>query len=79
MIHNWMRYLVPREWSADQALLPVRLLKQAQDAIWLVHGASMVDVVALEKAYAEHLADVLDLEPAWGKHEDEPLDDDIPF
>lgn len=83
MIQNWMRYLVPTEWSADQALLAVRLLKQAQHAIWQVHGASMFDAIAREKAYAEHLADAVDLGPAPVEHDEDPgedpSEDDIPF
>ena len=79
MIQNWMRYLVPREWSVDQALLAVNLLKQAQDAIWHVHGAVMFDVIVLERAYAEHVADYIDLEALETTRPDDPCDDDIPF
>lgn len=79
MIHNWMRHLVPMEWSADQALLAVRLLKLAQHAIWQVHAALMFDAIAREKAYAEHLADDVDLGPAPVEQDEDPSEDDIPF
>ena len=33
--------LVPRAWSAKQALRAVELLQHAIDAIWCVHGEAM--------------------------------------
>ena len=79
MIQNWMRYLVPREWSVDQALLAVNLLNQAQDAIWHMHGAVMFDAIMLERAYAEHVADYIDREAPETTRPDDPCDDVIPF
>lgn len=75
MTPNCLRHLVPGQWSAEQALLAVRLLEQAQDAKWQVHGDAMVDAIAVERAYA----DVLDLDAPLADHPDEDHDDEIPF
>lgn len=56
MRHNWMRCLVPREWSPDEALLAVSLLRQALDAVWAVHGEEMADALA-EDRYRDKLGD----------------------
>ena len=36
-----MRFLVPRGWSGEQALVAAQLLRQALDALWSVHGEEM--------------------------------------
>lgn len=41
MSRGWMRFLVPRGWSGEQALLAASLLRQALDALWSVHGEEM--------------------------------------
>jgi hypothetical protein len=38
---GFFRYLLSREWSAEQARLAVELLGQDRRAIWAVHGESM--------------------------------------
>lgn len=38
--------LVPRLWTAEEALAAVTLLRAAVDAIWQVHGEAMVDALA---------------------------------
>jgi hypothetical protein len=73
MTHNWMRCLVPREWSPDEALLAVNLLRQAMDAVWGVHGEDMAAALA-EDRYRDKLGDYVDT--------DEVADvdlDDLPF
>lgn len=74
MTPNWMRVLVPREWSADEALLAVSLFRQAASAVWAVHGDAMAAELA-EDRYADRLGDFLD-DP-----EDPVRDDmyDIPY
>ena len=42
--------LVPRAWSAEQALQAVALLQHAIDAIWSVHGQGMGRVRLAEVA-----------------------------
>lgn len=37
--------LIPRAWTAEQALGAVKLLEQAIAAIWCVHGEKMGHVV----------------------------------
>lgn len=37
--------LVPRGWTADQALRAVQLLQQVIAAIWCVHGEAMGKIV----------------------------------
>lgn len=46
MKRRLLRALVPHAWSGDEALLAVRILKQASDVVWEVHGERMVAVVA---------------------------------
>lgn len=74
--------LVPRDWTPDQALTAVRLLKMVQDAIWWVHGEAMVEVIGEIDPELDHLDDVLDpdalddLDPLEPPYADL---DDIPF
>lgn len=68
MTHHWLRFLVPREWTANQALLAVNLLKQASDAIWAVHGEDLGDALGNDPDYRDRLADYVEID-----------DDDIPF
>ena len=42
--------LVPRGWSAEQALRAVQLLNQAIAAIWCVHGEGMGKIALGEGA-----------------------------
>ncbi|MBM4369307.1 MAG: hypothetical protein FJ102_24050 [Deltaproteobacteria bacterium] len=72
MTHNWLRYLVPREWTAEQALLVVELLGQARDVVWAVHGERMILAIDADPGRRDRLGDFIDLD------EDEP-EDDIPF
>lgn len=76
MTPNWMRCLVPREWSPDQALLAVNLLRQAMDAVWGVHGDDMATALA-EDRYRDRMDDYLGLDDLA----DVDLDDmdDLPF
>jgi len=76
MTHKWMRCLVPREWSADEALLAVNLLRQAMDAVWGVHGEAMADALA-EERYRDRMDDYFESDPLGNVN----LDDhgDIPF
>lgn len=71
MTHNWIRYLVPTEWTGRQALAVVELLKQATDAIWLVHGERMADALGDDRDLLDHL-------DRFVQPEESP-DDDIPF
>jgi hypothetical protein len=73
--HNWLRFLVPREWTPEQALLVVQFLRQARDAVWEVHGEKMAAVLGQERQYADRLAEYIDLDP----NEPSGPDDDIPF
>lgn len=57
-----MRCLVPREWSPDEALLAVNLLRQALDAVWGVHGEEMADALA-EDRYRDHIGDYVGPDP----------------
>ncbi len=69
---NWIRFLVPRAWTPEQALAAVGALQQAIDAVWAVHGDEMAS--ALGELGPDSLTglDVL---------REDPLDtqDDIPF
>ena len=65
--------LVPRLWSADEALAAVHLLRQFIDAIWEVHGAEMAAEVA-EAPERWRLDELLDDVP-----DDDVPDDDLPF
>lgn len=67
-----MRALVPREWSPDEALLAVSLLRQAMDAVWAVHGEEMAAELADDR-YRDRVGDYVELEEP-----DTDLDD-IPF
>ena len=40
-----MTTLVPTDWSGEDALRMVDLLRQAIDAIWRVHGPSMAEIL----------------------------------
>ena len=62
MTHNWLRLLVPREWSAHQALLAVNLLKQASEAIWAVHGEDMTDALGGDTDYRHRVADYVEFD-----------------
>ena len=72
MTHNWLRFLVPYEWTGDQALAAAGLFQQAIDAIWVVHGEEM----------AVALGELGPGSPQWDevlRPESEDFDDDIPF
>lgn len=43
MISALIQALLPRQWSGEQALAVVRILREANDAIWEVHGEKMVE------------------------------------
>lgn len=69
---NPFTLLVPRLWSAEEALAAVRVLRQIIDAIWEVHGEGMVvEIDAAPERW--RLEDFIDEPP------DEPGNDDIPF
>ena len=61
MTHNWLRCLVPREWSADEALLAAKLLRKALDAVWGVHGEAMADALG-EDRYRDRMEDYFEPE-----------------
>jgi hypothetical protein len=63
----WLRFLVPRDWSGEQALMAASLLREAQDAVWDVHGEAMAE--SLGSWPRERWAEVLP----------EIEDDEIPF
>lgn len=75
MTHNWLRRLVPRSWTADEALLAVDLLRQATDAVWEVHGEAMAELLGAEAEYQDRL----DRYVEFDDERDVNLDDDIPF
>jgi hypothetical protein len=75
MTHNWLRRLVPRSWTADEALLAVDLLRQAVAAIWEVHGEEMAEALGSELEYRDHLDRYVDLDD----ERDLDIDDDVPF
>ena len=82
MSARWLAALVPRDWTPDQALTAVRLLKMAQDAIWWVHGQAMVEFIGEVDPELEHLDDVFDPDALDDLDPQEPpyADlDDIPF
>lgn len=65
-----LRFLVPRDWTGDQALAAARLLRLALDAVWAVHGEAMA--VALADRPESQWLDFME-----GR--EEPSDDEIPF
>lgn len=72
MTHSWLRFLVPRNWTAGQALAAVTLCQQAIDAVWAVHGEDM----------AATLGELGPESPTWHDilREDRlDFEDDIPF
>ena len=78
MSHALLRFLVPRDWTGEQALVAVRILRAASQAIWQVHGEDM----------AEALGGRPHADPAWrgvgDDLDDDPevdslTEDDIPF
>lgn len=78
MSHALLRFLVPRDWTGEQALAAVALLRAASQAIWQVHGEEM----------ALTLGELPPSDPAWrgigDDIEDDPehdrlTEDDIPF
>ena len=73
MTSAWFRFLVPREWSGEQALAVVRVLQAAVDAIWSVHGE---DIAAELPACGHRPA-------AWDQvrpgEQDDGDEDEIPF
>lgn len=85
MSARWLAALVPRDWTPDQAVAAVRLLKAAQDAIWWVYGEAMVEVIGEIDPELEHLDDVLDPDAFDGFDGFDPQEppyadlDDIPF
>jgi hypothetical protein len=70
---DFLRFLVPREWSADQALLAVEFLVQARRAIWAVHGESMAAALADDHDRFDRLEDFVD------DDEENPTDEEFPF
>ncbi|MCK6502421.1 hypothetical protein L6R53_03330 [Myxococcota bacterium] len=68
--------LVPRLWTAEQALAAVTLLRSAIDAIWNVHGQAMVDTIA-EDPDRWNIGDLVDLDDE--RVDDHDLDDDLPY
>lgn len=68
--------LVPRLWTAEEALGAVTLLRTAVGAIWQVHGEAMVNAVAQEPERwpLEGLVDFD--EDVIG---DLPADEDLPY
>lgn len=76
MTHNWMRCLVPREWSPDEALLAVNLLRQARDAVWAVHDEGMADALA-EDRYRDRMDDYFESDDIGDVNLDEL--GDLPF
>lgn len=44
-MRGWLTFLVPRDWTGEQALLAARLLRMALDAVWEVHGEEMAAVL----------------------------------
>ncbi|MFH1468994.1 MAG: hypothetical protein ABIO70_31700 [Pseudomonadota bacterium] len=69
-----LRYLVPREWSAEQALLAVELLGQARSAIWAVHGESMAAALSDDQDRFDRLEDFIGDDDEVGMS-----DEEIPF
>jgi len=69
-----LRYLVPREWSAEQALLAVELLGHARRAIWDVHGESMTAALLDDKERYDRLEDFIGDDEETGT-----IDEEIPF
>jgi type II secretory pathway predicted ATPase ExeA len=71
VMRGWMCFLVPRDWTGEQALLAARLLRMALDALWEVHGEEMATVLgdAPESRW----------EGVWPKDIEEVDEDDIPF
>jgi lambda repressor-like predicted transcriptional regulator len=72
MSHRWMRGLVPREWSGEQALFAAALLRAALDAPLHVHGEAM----AIE--LGDQPAEIWDEVLGEARFRAE-IDDDIPF
>jgi hypothetical protein len=70
------RFLVPREWSADQALCAVELLVQARRAIWAVHGESMAAALSDDPERYDRLEDFVGDDDEDGEG---ALDEEIPF
>lgn len=68
------RYLVPREWSAEQALLAVELLGEARRAIWAVHGESMAAALSDDQERFDRLEDFVGDDDEVGMS-----DEEIPF
>ena len=70
-MRGWMGFLVPRDWTGEQALLAARVLRLALDAVWEVHGEEMAAVLvdAPERRWRDVMPDDLD----------EMDGDDIPF
>lgn len=68
MTRLWMRAIVPREWTGEQALFVAGLLRTALDALWHVHGEAMA--ATLGDQPSECWDEVLG---------DTRYDDDIPF
>lgn len=78
MTHALLRFLVPRDWTGEQALAAVRLLRAASQAIWQVHGEEMALALGglppwdpARRGVGDDLED--DPEP------DHLIEDDIPF
>lgn len=73
--HNWLRYLVPRDWTGRQALAAVELLNQTIDAVWAIHGDAMVHELDEEPLLRDELHRFIRPEEPPG----DPEEDDIPF
>jgi len=73
MTHTWIRFLVPREWTAEHALMAVGILQQTIDAIWAVHGEEMAVALHALGPESDTWCEVLRDEPT------DIHDDDIPY
>ena len=69
-MRGWMCFLVPRDWTGEQALLAARVLRLALDAVWEVHGEEMAAVLgdAPESRWRDVMDDLNEVDR-----------DDIPF
>lgn len=74
MNRRFLRLLVPRCWTGEQALAAASLLRAALDAVWHVHGEDMA--AALGDWPVSRWEGVL---PPGPPAVDEIDDDEIPF
>lgn len=69
---NFLRYLVPTEWSAEQALLAADFLGQVREAIWTVHVEVMTEAILADPARRHWWSDFVELEDPMGDPHDCP-------